>query len=1034
MSWPGDGRRLLLVGLRGLRARWLLSVGSIVLIAVSVAGAVLGPMYQSASTASYIVTRLQDAPNLNTGVTLRHRAAPNETPTQALHRAARIGDEQLAATFAPPQLTLLSDRVAWQQNPTLKNLQAQARILAKQGACQHLVIVDGHCPATPTQTMALVADLRTAHLHLGDAVDLPGLAHPLTIVGSYRVPAEQQDYWFDDQRLATVPAQSTGAGGITPYRPAPFVVTRPVFATAQQPLQWAAYADRRLVVTASTTIADLDRAAAAVTRVERTFGPTGRLLPGNSLPALARQAEQRAETARATVIPAVVSLILVALVLLARLVAAATDQRSSELALASLRGMSGRQLWVLGLLEPVLMIAIAAPIGVVGGYLSALWLARVWLVPGLPVSMLLGSWVGVAAVLLVALGVTAVVVRATLAESLSTQIAGAHRPRRTTRWTLLLRLVVVAAAVAVLAASLTAGGRSTPSATDLALPILVAVGAGLVMSTGVAVVARWWSRRSVRRRGIAAYLAARTISRRRQGVLVILPLTAALAIAVFAAGVYGAAADWRASNAATMVGADRSYPTQLSMTKAVALTHRLDPDGQWLMAAAFDNDGGNGQKLIVDTPRLQRVSVWPSSWTPQLSVSEVADRLSADRPAVAFTGTELTLSVRNQLHTSSADLTVSVLVHTAHGADKTVILGPFPGGEHTRTASVRFCADGCVVQQVQLSGPAGLPEEMRGTVAITRFAAGGAPVPGALNRGWREIKDPVLYGPLAVVDGPTADGALHVRLNSHSRQTIVALTPTDVPASIPVLLGRTASPTVNATPGHHVVLESSFTHHLLVHPIGTAESLPIVGPKGMMVDFRMFSRATDINNSDSFVYVLAREDTPESVLHALAAHGIGHYTSLDSVHHELNQGAYALALNLYLVVAGVVILLALCGLATNLAVQTPARRRDAASLRVIGVRRLAIVRAVFAEFCAVLGAAALAGIGAGLLAQYVVVRTVTLGYADSVRTPRLLPSLDVPAVLSLVGGVVVVLLVVAVWVAGRTVGRARTSTLRESTR
>ena len=87
-----------------------------------------------------------------------------------------------------------------------------------------------------------------------------------------------------------------------------------------------------------------------------------------------------------------------------------------------------------------------------------------------------------------------------------------------------------------------------------------------------------------------------------------------------------------------------------------------------------------------------------------------------------------------------------------------------------------------------------------------------------------------------------------------------------------------------------------------------------------------------------------------------------------------------------------VILLAFAGLAANLAVQLPSRRRDAASLRVVGVRTRSIMVGVVAEFLLVLGAAALAGIAAGALAQYVVVRTVTLGFADTELTPRVLPS------------------------------------------
>jgi predicted lysophospholipase L1 biosynthesis ABC-type transport system permease subunit len=167
---------------------------------------------------------------------------------------------------------------------------------------------------------------------------------------------------------------------------------------------------------------------------------------------------------------------------------------------------------------------------------------------------------------------------------------------------------------------------------------------------------------------------------------------------------------------------------------------------------------------------------------------------------------------------------------------------------------------------------------------------------------------------------------------------------------------------------------------------------------------------------------------------ALADHGITRPQTLSATRGLLDQDAFALALNLYLVVTVIVIVLALAGLGANLAVQMPARRRDAASLRVVGLRRRSIIAAVVAEFLVVLGAAALAGIAAGSLAQYVVVRTVTLGYADTQHTPRLLPSLNLASVADLLLVVTVVLLVVAVSVAALTVRGARTASLRENAR
>ena len=115
--------------------------------------------------------------------------------------------------------------------------------------------------------------------------------------------------------------------------------------------------------------------------------------------------------------------------------------------------------------------------------------------------------------------------------------------------------------------------------------MLLAVAVGLLGGLLVLALAGLWVRWSARRRALSSYVASRTVRRRREGTMVILPVTAALTVAVFSVGVSLAASTWRASAAATEVGAPLSYSTNLSLTRAVGLTQELDPQGRWLMAA-----------------------------------------------------------------------------------------------------------------------------------------------------------------------------------------------------------------------------------------------------------------------------------------------------------------------------------------------------------------------------------------------------------------------------------------------------------------
>ena len=81
--------------------------------------------------------------------------------------------------------------------------------------------------------------------------------------------------------------------------------------------------------------------------------------------------------------------------------------------------------------------------------------------------------------------------------------------------------------------------------------------AGLGATKLIAVVATWVTRRS-RGRTLSGFVSSRAISRRQEGTLVILPITVAIAVAVFGVGVYNAAAQWRTSVAAIVSSAAAS--------------------------------------------------------------------------------------------------------------------------------------------------------------------------------------------------------------------------------------------------------------------------------------------------------------------------------------------------------------------------------------------------------------------------------------------------------------------------------------------
>ena len=1038
MTGRSSAAALTAVVLRGMRARASLTLGSMLLICVAVAAAVLGPTYQVSSSQSFLVARLQEADQTGAGASFQWtpKGDLSANPQGALAKAPTLAADRLDASFGPPTLTLRTYVVSI-RDVVKTTIVGEAHLLSTAGVCE-AVEIDGDCPTGPHQVIVLKADIDRLGLAVGDHLDFPGVVDGLTLVGSYTVPDEAETALYDLSRYASIPPPPAGAtsGPPTPYQAAPLIVD-PVAFDSLEPGTWAIDVDRRLDVRPDISSGDVEAARSAVGTLPRTLrgSAPGRfeVSEDNQLHFIIDEIDANRDTARATVLPAVVSLVLVALALLARLLGAAADQRRHELALASLRGMNPRQMWTFGLAQPMAMIALATPLGVALGYGAAVGLSHRWLVEGVPVPLVAASaWTAV--VVVAAAVVTAVLtVNRALRETLASQLAGVRRPTRSTRLVLVLRMTIVVAAAALVVTSLTAKGRSDPDAADQILPLVLAAAFGLLTTSATVAVAGWWTRRTRQRRGISTFVASRAVSRRREASLVVLPLTAALAISVFAAGVYAASSAWRASTAATEVGAGTSYLSPLTMETTVALTHEVDPEGRWLMAIGSMTVGEQGEKLLVDTPRLARVGEWPSTWTPGLDAGDIADELGPTHAPLHVEGSSLTLAVDNDVVSDSDSLGFSLRLLTAAGEMKRVFLGPFALGSSVSTVEMPFCAEGCDLQELLIGGPATTSADMSGSLTITSMTVDGSEASDVVDStSWRPV---VSYAADVPSVTSIADGdELTIDIDTEGTSTLAGISSSDVPAVRPVLTGRTAEPSVLATDDDMELLETNNLSGLPVTSVATADSMPVVGPHGILIDYTMYARDQPILAELTEVFVLARDDTPAAVVAALQDRGISDRTELSSVKSVLDRDAYALALNLYLVVAVVAVLLALAGLTVTLAVQLPERRKDSASLRVIGVRRRQILRAVLLEIAAVLGIAGLAGVLAGAVAQYLVVRTVTLGVDSGLRIPRVVPTLDAARLGLLACVVVAALVVVAASVASLAVRNARASTLRETGR
>jgi hypothetical protein len=1008
---------------RGIHARMLLSLGSLLLTALAVGSAVLGPMFQVAATNSYVVARLAEEPHLLTGLTWTFEPAGSlaTDPEAAASQAVDVIDARTSAAFSTPTTSLVTRR--------FDALDGRVRLEARAGACDHLV-VEGRCPSAPGEVAMLPIDIERAGLQVGDIVQLGQQGWPtLTLVGSYSVPAGEEDFWFDTARLTSIPE---GRDGELPYQPAPLIVAPSTFDELPAGA-WGVRVDTRMDAAPGLTPDQLDDAvqSAGALRPRPVAVDGGRITGsiGNALGPIAAEIRDQQETARLTIAPAVISLVLVALTLLLRLLMAASELRRPELALASLRGLSSRRMWALGLSEPTAILIVAAPLGAVLGVGATAVLSRLWLVPGLPLSV---PWASVAAAVVVVLASAAIAVlavRQVLRQSLSTQLMEVRRPAAAGRARLVAEFVVIAAAVTALISELAAGDRGRPDATDLLLPILLAVTAGLLATRFTAGGARWWTRQRRSGRTLPGFMAARVISRRHEGTLVILPVTAAIAVGVFAGGIYESAASWRASAAATTAPAAEVWTSTLPMNETVALTREIDPEGEYVMAASTLLDG-EAAVTILDATRLERVAIWPEQWAPGLSASDVQDLIAPDALSPALTGKTIRLTATNDLEASD-DVYVQLRLESNDGDTHSAFLGPFAAGTSTRQAAVPDCVESCRLTGLSIGGPAVQPMQMSGGVSFSDLTADGAEVADFARAGWVDESQPDEQN--ALTDVSASDGVLTVTADSRGDVGAVRLGSGDVPTYRPVLVGLQAGDGIEQGDGGAEMRLAS-AGVVLVDPVRNVESMPFLGPGGILIDYSMFTRDDKLTDSLTRVYVLARSDTPEDVRQAMSDRGLYESTTFDDVRSTLDLGAYALALSLYAVVAVLVLGMAVAGLAVSTAVQLPARRRDAASLRVVGVRRRSILSSVGWEFFVVLGGATVAGVAAGALAQYVVLRTVTLGYADDASTPRVVADLDWQQLAVVAVVAVLALGMASVLSAGLTVRGARGSTLRETAR
>jgi len=1067
--------------LAGLRSRRWLNAGVFALGVLALTVAVATPLYARSSAEHLLDQRTAQRPVTETGLTVATASGVGAGRTAFVTTAFVAGGRDDAEE--PPPLTdadraEMLDRVgaligtpaadSYWGDPTSYLLSQgeyrsggrtyQINAYWREGMCQQ-AHVEGRCPSAPGEALIDPTMLGTIREDVGDQVSVVYTATvtakdgservvdfptDYTIVGTYTIDDPTDTTWFDPSRTVgdgTLRPPSLGSPNAPLIAPALLVDPSSItFASAS-----IAGADRPVDLDA-LDIATMDDASRQLTAWQAEVAEAGApvlqpddLVSFDNLFTAVRS--EQALLSRVT-LAAVVPLIVLALLLLYVLVASAAEARRPEVALAKLRGFSTGQVVRFAVAEPVAVLLVSIPVGIGLAVLAERVVGRIWL-GATPFVVTPQAVASAVAVVVTGLLATLVAVTGVVREPVASSLASRTRRPASSRWGLLAQGALVMLSAAAVVQIVTSDATESSSFVELLAPLFVALGLAVLAFVVLGVVARAWARRTSERGGLAPFLASRRLVRRHDLALLVLPLLLATAMAGFAASAWKVADDWRVSKAAASVGAATVYYTDTDPARLLWVARDADPEGRYLTAAVppapRTEDGA--RVALVDSRSFGHVAAWDRSWSS--SAAEAAALLAPperDGP-ITFSGERLAIEVTGIALRGRLNFPLEVwlrYVPTDSGEERLAPIGTLPArGSASLDGFVSGCAQGCSVEQLVVSGGSSSVTDAHGRFTIASIRAQGST---GTTEDWR-LDAPEAWRPAR----PFPEGVSPVTLEADPaglRVTIaqgtpgvVRLTTTDLPEAPAVLLTRgTVTEPPGADPGQTINGASILGARTPMTLAGTTGALPLVGNEGGLSDLQSALREYgDQAFSVSLTALLAAADTPESVLTQVEDAGVSltdRRTEAEELQ-TLRSDAFSLGWRVFLAVGVVTLLLAFLGVLALAIVQLRWRSYEVAALRVVGVRRRDLRRAIVAEYVALLGLATAGGAVAAVLSLVLVLPSLDIGTVGTYD-----PAVDYGLRWLVIGGVLAVVLLVvlaiALWIARRTVRLGTPASLRQA--
>jgi putative ABC transport system permease protein len=498
----------LVVALRGLAHRAGPSLSIFLVAAVAVAAVAIGPTYYAAAQSSILQDGVHQADTLGQGFEVTQSGPVANTiesvdGTVQTELATSLGsDQEEMRIFTRPTDAL---------EASVETADETVPLVWRSGVCAHLRFIAGRCPEGAQQVAVSSSLAFLNHWHLGRRITVQGWK-PLVITAEYSitVSATAASYWFNAGTRYFPYETGTGSKpSSVPYdamfTPEATIDNGPATAQGNDVVDMS-------LIPGHLRGADLPGLAAAMNAMllDPVLTEEGATVESD-IGATLSFIRASWQTVAVPIVLITLQLLILAWLLLFLIVTDAAEARGPEVALAKLRGRGRWRTLFFGLSEPVILLAIAIPVGTAAALGLTAALGHILLRPGTPVGLPPLAWAGAAIAAGGGLVAVAIAARRTLRRTVVEQWQRAGRGAAERGW--VVDAILLTATVAGLIELRVSGqiGSARQGALGLLAPGLLGIAVAVVASRLLVVVCQAGFGVTRRRGQIGPFLALRHV-------------------------------------------------------------------------------------------------------------------------------------------------------------------------------------------------------------------------------------------------------------------------------------------------------------------------------------------------------------------------------------------------------------------------------------------------------------------------------------------------------------------------------------------